>query len=589
MKRWPPVVLAVLALVAVTAVAALRALSQNAPSGLQYADLQQGWTPTQSHDFWYVSQGTRLMPSAWLRALRLPDGTRIMSAANLQYLGFEDVHAKPSTDNPHGWPIGIATDRINGIEVAGFTCAACHTGEFTYKGKTMLVEGGSTNADIGRLSRQLYDAVLALKRDPKARLQFRKDAVAYGYPSARLASDFGRDAAMAQTWLLETSGTGGTSTIPGPGRIDALTGIANRLFAYDLREPHNAIRGTAPTSFPPLWDIWRLDWVQYNASARVPMGRNVGESLGVGVVTNFVDKNGKPNPVPQRWESSLRVHTLYAIEERLARLKPPVWPASLLGSVDPDAAKRGRMLFDQNCSRCHGVARIAGTTPTEWAVRTIQYQKIGTDPEEVLMFAGSRFDGSKLGLSTHLSGAKGLGTLVGALTAAAYKRDGITTPALVAKYNGWGRKGDTTAPCGYKARPLVGIWATPPFLHNGAVPSVYDLLSETRPAHPILGNAEYDPVKLGTVQQRTPVTLTLDTSKLGNSNKGHWFTNDKSRPGRIGPALTEAQKYDIIAYLKIATYGNYPTTTVAAEFPRPCDNNFDWANGKVPNLRIDAP
>ncbi|HVA32908.1 MAG TPA: di-heme-cytochrome C peroxidase, partial [Candidatus Baltobacteraceae bacterium] len=411
----------------------------------------------------------------------------------------------------------------------------------------------------------------------------------YGYPQARIERDFNREAAHPEMWLLNTAGIGGSSTVPGPGRVDALTGIANREFAYDLLEPTNAIRGTAPTSFPPLWDIWRFDWVQYNSSVRSPMGRNVGESLGVGVRTHLVDANGKLNPEPLRYESSLRVHSLYAIEQQLAQLRAPVWPANLLGRVDPAQAKRGRTLFDQYCSRCHGVSKIEGTSPTEWAVHTIPYKVIGTDPEEVLMFAGSRFDGSKLGLGTSVPGVIGIAKFTGLLLGEAYKRAGITTPQQIAKYNGWGRVGYPTAPCGYKARPLVGIWATPPFLHNGSVPSIYDLLSDTRPAHPILGNTEYDPVKLGTVQQSAPGTMTLDTSKLGNSNAGHWFTNDRSRPGRIGPALAQAQKYDLIAYLKIASYGNYPATTVKSEFPKPCNKNFDWANGKVSDLRLNAP
>lgn len=580
--------LAAAAVLVVVLFAAARILTQGAQPARTTVTLNQGWTPAVATQFHYMTQGTRLMPAAWLRALRLPDGTPIMSPSNLHRLGFQDVHARPTSNNPYGWPIGVTVDTIGGVQVAGLTCAACHTGQFTYKGTTFRVEGGSTNADVGRFNTQLRDAILAVEKNRTLRARFDKDAVAYGYPKARLQRDFNREAANADLWLLYTAGVGGTSTVPGPGRIDAITGIMNRVFAYDLHDPHNAIRGIAPTSFPPLWDIWRLDWVQYNASARVPMARNVGESLGVGVVTNVVNDKGKLNPEPLRWESSERVYNLYWMEEALSHLKPPVWPASLMGRVDPVQAARGRKLFAQNCARCHGVAKIQGTTPTEWAVRAIPYQKIGTDPGEALVFAGSRFDASVLGWGKSVSGGYGASKFTGEILAGAYKKAGITTAAQVAKYNGWGRTSTATSPCAYKARPLVGIWATPPFLHNGSVPSIFDLLSDTRPSHPILGNPEYDPVKLGTVQKSTPDTMTLDTTKLGNSNAGHWFTNDKTRPGRIGPALTDAQKYDIIAYLKVATYADYPTTTVKQGYPLPCDRNFDWANGKMPDLRLNA-
>jgi hypothetical protein len=581
--------LAVIAIIVCAVVAVAEGVrSQGYEPGENIVALNQGWSASEADHFWYASQGTQLMPAAWLRALRNPGGSPIMSPANLERLGFQDVHARPSALNPHGWPIGLVVSKIGGIEAAGFTCAACHTGELTYKGTTMRVEGGSTSLNVGAFSTELYNAVVAIKRDPALRARFMKEAIAYGYPPAHIERDFDREAAHADVWLLNTSGLGGTSVIPGPGRIDALTGIANREFAYDLRDPHNVIRGTAPSSYPELWDIWRLDWVQYNTSVRSPMGRNVGESLGVGVRTNIVDAAGKLNPEPLRWESSLRVHNLYEIEEQLSHLKSPVWPANVLGDVDSAQSQRGRALFDQTCSRCHGISQITGTAPTEWAVHTIPYKVIGTDPDEVLMFAGSRFDGSIVGLSKSTPGGLGIAEMTGHLLGAAYKEAGITTPALIAQYNGWGRTGYATAPCGYKARPLVGVWATPPFLHNGSVPSVYDLLSDTRPAHPILGNSEYDPDKLGTVQEATSETLTLDTASLGNSNKGHWFTNDTTRPGRIGPALTEAQKYDIIGYLKIASYDNYPTTTVAGEYSIPCDKDFDWADGKVVDLHINA-
>ena len=50
----------------------------------------------------------------------------------------------------------------------------------------------------------------------------------------------------------------------------------------------------------------------------------------------------------------------------------------------------------------------------------------------------------------------------------------------------------------YKARPLQGAWATAPFLHNGSVPNLYELLSPVteRSKRFFLGRREYDPVKV---------------------------------------------------------------------------------------------
>jgi len=124
---------------------------------------------------------------------------------------------------------------------------------------------------------------------------------------------------------------------------------------------------------------------------------------------------------------------------------------------------------------------------------------------------------------------------------------------------------------GYKARPLNGVWATAPFLHNGSIPTLMDLLSplEERPAFVVLGDVEFDPKNVG-IKQDSKVKFNvgqkynrnrffvLDTSIPGNSNRGHEFSNawdnskayDKQRKGVIGPSLGLEQRRDLIEYLK---------------------------------------
>lgn len=126
---------------------------------------------------------------------------------------------------------------------------------------------------------------------------------------------------------------------------------------------------------------------------------------------------------------------------------------------------------------------------------------------------------------------------------------------------------------GYKPRPLAGVWATPPFLHNGSVPTIYQLLSppEDRTARFLAGSREYDPVHLGyrVITPRDDVGdargFWFDTSLDGNHNSGHAFTasatlwaNHQQDPaayplpsGVIGPLLTDAQRMALIEYLKI--------------------------------------
>jgi len=121
---------------------------------------------------------------------------------------------------------------------------------------------------------------------------------------------------------------------------------------------------------------------------------------------------------------------------------------------------------------------------------------------------------------------------------------------------------------GYKARPLNGIWATAPYLHNGSVASLWDLLSPADERQKILqlGHNEFDPEKVGIKQDQSiklnkksdyakDGTFLLDTRVLGNHNTGHSFsatTPDAQQwaTGVIGRKLNDDEKWALIEYLK---------------------------------------
>jgi hypothetical protein len=127
-----------------------------------------------------------------------------------------------------------------------------------------------------------------------------------------------------------------------------------------------------------------------------------------------------------------------------------------------------------------------------------------------------------------------------------------STPSEMSdKMNGF-RPDGVRAPLQYKARPLNGIWATPPYLHNGSVPNLYALLSPVaeRPKTFYLGNRKYDPANIGYQTDSNFVgSFRLDTSVRGNSNSGHEF-NIGSGKGIIGPLLTPDERRALIEYLK---------------------------------------
>jgi len=98
----------------------------------------------------------------------------------------------------------------------------------------------------------------------------------------------------------------------------------------------------------------------------------------------------------------------------------------------------------------------------------------------------------------------------------------------------------------YKARPLNGIWATAPFLHNGSVPNLEELLkpASQRARKFMVGSHEYDPVNLGF---RTDVgVMEFDTTaSSGNSNAGH-----DAATGAYLRAFTPEERRQLVEYLK---------------------------------------
>lgn len=191
-------------------------------------------------------------------------------------------------------------------------------------------------------------------------------------------------------------------------------------------------------------------------------------------------------------------------------------------TVDAPLAAKGEAIFDKNCARCHGTYGKEPTYPN----RILPLDEIGTDP--------SRHRGLEKRFKDHYNES----------WFAKEKRDGVEGgyPTQVTK--------------GYQAPPLDGIWATAPYFHNGAAPTVYHVLnSKARPKiftrSYRTGKDEYDPVKLGwkiTVLEKGPGAdlpaierrKVYDTTQPGRGNGGHIF----------GDKLSEEERLAVIEYLK---------------------------------------
>jgi hypothetical protein len=558
--------------------------------------LEQGWEQASRDLYHYTAQGTEILPLSWLLNLRtgLITGDRLMSADHLsRFRFFTKSASQDKAINPYNLPIGFTVhehkgpgERFKGVKMAGFTCAACHTGQLNYQGTAIMIEGGAAMHSARDFQKSLGKALLTTYIFPWKRERF-YDAVLQFEPSypggrAQLEADFKAVFDKALEAVIAGFKVDLYPVDEGYGRLDALQRIANQLLSENLEVDDNARPADAPVNFPPVWDIWAFDWVQYNASVRQPMVRNIGEALGVRARTSFIDEKGQPVPEPQRWDSGVLIHNIAAIEDNLHSLRPPQWPEQVLPPIDQTKAAAGLEIFKDRCASCHGVKMIRGKeNPVEWHVPVLPLDVIGTDRKAAENYAKHTYDAKKLGFSEPLSGAKALEVVTAAIKDRAYDQLNIVDPAERARLDGFGRDNFVRSPCGYKARPLVGIWATPPFLHNGSVPSLYDLLSPQRPQTFGIGNREFDPVKVGYVSSINEKSVLFDTSLTGNSNEGHWFRNSSGANGYgagvIGPELSEEQRWAVIEYLKAATYDTYPIKQVTGINPTPCDKNEAWA------------
>ena len=289
-------------------------------------------------------------------------------------------------------------------------------------------------------------------------------------------------------------------TPPGYGRVDAFGGARNLLF------PAQARPLTAPICYPHLWDIGRTSWYHWDGSTNSLLERNVGQALGLGAV---FDRS--------TFASTVNVANIQELERIAGRIKPPVWPAAF-GAPDAARAARGGEVFRARCATCH-----SDPPPGQpLGDPLFALDRIRTDDRRALNFA--------LPVGT---------TEFDAAIAPVLKR-------IIRAAGGTPRDEDVwRVTRKYAGRPLVAVWATPPYLHNGSVPTIDDLLrpAAERPASFPVCSGEYDPVKLGLARSGDDPSCVFDTARAGNGKDGHTGPE-------YGTDLPAEQRAELIEFLK---------------------------------------
>lgn len=534
----------------------------------QITFLEQGWNAADREVFYHQAQGAQIFPYEWFMALEQYDSNQesllkpFASPDNLARFGFIPDPARED-HLPVGFTsftpkIGFSCDDGEPVRVLpqlGFTCAACHTGQINVTDKkarrlnVIYIDGGASLHNNLEFSKMLALSVYATVQQPAKMSRFARKVLAKPDPAVQeikaLGACVGRFLTSEMLEPREAADGKGTQLFPvewGFGRFDALARGGNMIFMPLDRD--NVRPANAPVSIPKLWSAPLYDWVQWNGSVASAMARNIGQAVGIGArLFKSLEKRR------HSWASdhSIDLDQLKTLEYYVEKLSPPSWPDKILGAVNEPKARKGKALYAQWCAHCHVPAAYKNK---RYEIAMIPIGEVGTDPTAAFNFYERKVVTGKLGLKT-LSAVEATRVVIDSITRA----QGVRLES-----NHW------RAPLEYMARPHSGIWATPPFLHNGSVPTLYQLLSPVaeRAQRFCLGDLEFDPKDVGYVHGLTDcrVGFIFDTALPGNSNAGHEFRNVEGcegfvkggQNGVLGCGFKEEERYAIVEYLKTCDF-----------------------------------
>jgi hypothetical protein len=570
-------------------------------------ELPQGWSQQLRENFWFTSQGSRILPYSWFTWLEQPNSQELFrDAKHFELLRY--LPAKSSADNRSGLPIGfaMANDAESNQAWVGMTCAACHTNQIDYNGNKLLIEGAPTLGNFVLFYSRLVDALNQTYKDDAKFERFANKLLSDKYSVAaasQLHSTLSSvSLAAAERLMVNQLPEGYPSDFTSYGRLDAFANIQNAGTAFALHDLSNKNSPDGPVSYPFLWGTHQSDVVQWNASAPNtpvvgPLARNVGEVIGV-----FGDLSMDQAPWWRRligidvaYSSAVDIERLGHLESWVKTLRSPEWPSAYFPKVDEIKAAKGAELFAGECQQCHQVIQrdhegdkyIANKTPIS---------ELGTDPitarnadrhcaqtlllegtKKAVLF-GDKFASETTAISIPVNGA--IGVILNNPTEslkAGLRPDRTHSEALSGGDNDLDRAVEThgtslqdhlqqhisdrnglsTAQgreaCGsadtklvYKGRPLNGIWATAPYLHNGSVPTLWELLRKgpERTDRFWVGSREFDPVRVGfkASEGLSEFRVNDDQGQVyrGNSNLGHDY----------GTHWSDQEKWSVIEYMK---------------------------------------
>jgi mono/diheme cytochrome c family protein len=432
------------------------------------------------------------------------------------YKSFGMIYEK-GEDPRYALPDGVSMRNVSGIDLVYVNCAVCHTGTVRDApgAEPRVVAGMPANTmnlgafeqflttipvDQKFVPQRIMDQIQTMQDDPHRvvdppdlinRLIFRYYAI-YLMREKMLFLRQRLAFIHAETW--------------GPGRVDTFNAPKALLNFNMTNADPREMMGNA--DFPSIWNQeprkgMHLHWDGNNTSVDE---RNLSAAFGTGAY-------------PPTLDARLVLRTA----NWLLTAKPPGYPYP----IDSTLAEQGAPIYAQYCMGCHGTrdAPFSTTPPGEHGVGTVvPIEKIGTD----------RW---RLDSYTYLVAAN-QGTLY-----AGYEKDWGFDKPYPQRFQNFHKTP------GYANAPLDGIWLRAPYLHNGSVPNLRELLQPAADRSKTFyrGNDVYDQANVGFVanvaEQDGTAFFPFNTECKGNGNQGH--------EGKVyGTELPASEKRALLEYLK---------------------------------------
>ena len=400
------------------------------------------------------------------------------------------------------WPIGF-TKKTIGFERVANNCAGCHVASYRLSpdDKPKFVPTGPNHTfNLEAFFRFVVDCA----RDPRfnagtlmneinlaADLSW-IDRMIYRFVLIPATRKQLRERGPRFAWIYNH----GLPKWPdwGRGRDDAMNLTKYFLTTSPLDET------LGPTDMPSIWNLKKY---KTNPGTRMNFAGDSWDANTV-IIDSALGLMGAGPSSNEKFLEEIRWLTKY-LEEYPA----PKFPVA----VDEARAAAGKAVFDAQCARCHWSEKTGTVMPV---------REIGTDDERIKSW-------NKQAAIRSNETVRGLG---------------ITRRGLVEE-----------DPTGYVAAFLDGIWLRAPYLHNGSVPTLRDLLKPVaqRPRVFYRGYDVYDPVDVGFVSMEaqarrlkipwdavTAVATPYDVSWRSNGNMGHEY----------GVSLPQTDKDALLEYLK---------------------------------------